>query len=56
MWIGTLNNPDMATAEEYLKLWHTKGKAVYVTGQVEKGLETAPSTCSTTSTSTPTGA
>ena len=30
MFIGTLNNP--TETEDYLKLWHTVGKAVYVTG------------------------
>jgi len=38
MYIGTLNNPDLTTCEDYLKAWHTSG-CVYVTGQVEKGKE-----------------
>ncbi len=39
MFIGTLNNPDLTTCEQYLQAWHTTG-CVYVTGQVEKGKET----------------
>jgi len=37
-WIGTRYNlPDIEiAAEEYIKLWHTKGKAKYVNGQVER--------------------
>lgn len=37
MWLGTLNNPDTTTVEEYLRLWHTQAKATYVTGQLERG-------------------
>ncbi len=32
MFIGTLNNPDLNTLEQYLELWHTKAGAEYVTG------------------------
>ncbi len=46
MYLGTLNNPtdhypdfDLA---QYLESWKTKGKAVYVTGQLEKGEEVTP--------------
>lgn len=46
MYLGTLNNPtdhypdfDLA---QYLESWKTKGKAVYVTGQLEKGEEGTP--------------
>lgn len=38
-WLGTLNNPDVALARDYLELWHTKAGARYVNGQVEKGAE-----------------
>jgi len=31
MWICTLNNPKH-DCEDYLKLWHSKAGAVYVTG------------------------
>lgn len=37
MYICTLNNPDVVMCEDYLKNWHTKGGAVFVTGQLEKG-------------------
>ncbi len=40
MFIGTLNNPK--ETEAYLKLWHTKAGAKYVTGQLEKGKEGTP--------------
>ncbi len=36
MWIGTLNNPDVCVAEDYLKKWFDAG-AAYVCGQIEKG-------------------
>jgi len=36
MFIGTLNNPE-ALPQDYLEAWHTTAKAVYVTGQLEKG-------------------
>ena len=39
MFIGTLNNPDLTTCEDYLKAWHTTAGAEYVTGQLEKGTE-----------------
>ncbi len=46
MYLGTLNNPtdhypdfDLA---QYLEAWKTKAKAVYVTGQLEKGEEGTP--------------
>lgn len=35
-FIGTHANPKMESVEKYLELWHTKAKASYVTGQVEK--------------------
>lgn len=38
-WIGTYNNIDVTIAEDYLKKWHETAKAVYVTGQIEKGKE-----------------
>lgn len=38
-WLGTLNNPDLTTVEEYIKLWYTKAKATYVNGQLEQGKE-----------------
>lgn len=38
MFIGTLNNPQ-DNAEDYLRQWHTQAKAVFVTGQLEKGKE-----------------
>lgn len=38
-WICTLNNPDTTTCEDYLKAWKDTAKAVYVTGQLEKGTE-----------------
>lgn len=36
-FIGTLNNPDLTMVEEFLRAWFTTGKAIYVTGQLEKG-------------------
>lgn len=38
-WIGTLNNPEVALAEDYLSKWKSHGGARYVNGQVEKGVE-----------------
>lgn len=32
MYIGTLNNPDVATAPDYIKAWTTQAGAVYSTG------------------------
>jgi len=37
MWIGTLNNPEIVFAEEYLEAWKAKPDCAYVTGQFEKG-------------------
>ena len=37
-WLGTLNNPDTTTVEQYLKGWFDDG-ASYVNGQLEKGKE-----------------
>jgi len=42
MWIGTYNNIDTCICEDYLEKWHTLHKAVYVTGQLEKGKEGTP--------------
>ncbi len=46
MYLGTLNNPtdhypdfDLA---QFLEAWKTQAKAVYVTGQLEKGEEGTP--------------
>ena len=39
MWIGTYNNPDVTMCESFLKAWHEQAKAVFVTGQLEKGKE-----------------
>lgn len=39
MYIGTYNNIDTTIAEAYLKKYHTEHKAVFVTGQIEKGKE-----------------
>ena len=36
-WLCTLNNPDTALAEEYLRKWKESHKCTFVTGQVEKG-------------------
>lgn len=38
-WLGTLNNPDLTLAEDYLKKWKDVNKCTFVTGQVEKGAE-----------------
>jgi hypothetical protein len=40
-FIGTLNNPTVPP-QEYIELWHTKAKATYVCGQLEKGKEGTP--------------
>jgi len=37
MFICTYNNPPSGEAEQYLSKWHSQAKAVYVTGQLEKG-------------------
>lgn len=37
MWIGTLNNPEIVFAEEYLEAWKAKPDCAFVTGQYEKG-------------------
>lgn len=37
-WLITHNNPTVSLAE-YLEAWHTRGKAAYVVGQLEKGAE-----------------
>lgn len=39
MFIGTLNNPDTTTCEDYINAWHKTGTAVFVTGQLERGKE-----------------
>jgi len=36
-WLCTLNNPDTATTESYLKSWKDYKHCNYVTGQVEQG-------------------
>ncbi len=36
-WFATYNNIDLTVAKEYLEAWHTKHKAVYAVGQIEKG-------------------
>lgn len=38
-WLCTLNNPDAATAQEYLSKWFTTARARYVNGQLERGKE-----------------
>lgn len=42
MWIGTLNNPDTTTMEEFIKAWVDIAGAVYATGQLEKGANGTP--------------
>ncbi len=46
MYLGTLNNPTQHHPDfdlaQYLESWKTKGGAVYVTGQLEKGEEGTP--------------
>lgn len=46
MYLGTLNNPTSHYPEfdlaQYLEAWHTQGKAVFVTGQLEKGESGTP--------------
>jgi len=42
MFIGTLNNPDTTICEDIINGWVTKAKAVYCTGQLEKGAEGTP--------------
>ena len=37
-WLGTLNNPDTTSCEQYLKACYTSG-ARYFKGQLEKGKE-----------------
>ncbi len=37
MWVGTLNNPEIVFAEEYLEAWKAKPDCAFVTGQYEKG-------------------
>ncbi len=37
MWLGTYNNIDLTVAADYLEKWHSQHKAVFATGQVEKG-------------------
>ncbi len=37
MWNGTLNNPEIVFAEEYLEAWKAKPDCAFVTGQYEKG-------------------
>lgn len=32
MWIGTLNNPEIVFAEEYLEAWHNRPDCAFVTG------------------------
>ncbi len=41
MFIGTLNNPKVDTAE-YLEAWYKQPGVCYVTGQLEKGEEGTP--------------
>lgn len=36
-WLCTLNNPEVALAQDYLEKWHTVAKADYVCGQLEQG-------------------
>jgi len=38
-WLGTLNNPDVVHAEDYINKWKSQGGARYVNGQVEQGAE-----------------
>jgi len=42
MFIGTLNNPKVEDLEDIITSWVTKAKAVYCTGQLEKGAEGTP--------------
>jgi len=42
MFIGTLNNPDTTICEDIINGWVTNAKAVYCTGQLEKGAEGTP--------------
>ncbi len=42
MWLGTYNNIDPCICESYLEKWHTQEKAIFVTGQLEKGEEGTP--------------
>ncbi|MBA7549491.1 hypothetical protein ES705_41975 [subsurface metagenome] len=39
MFIGTLNNPDTTTCEQYIEAWSKAGDAAFATGQLEKGAE-----------------
>lgn len=42
-FLGTYNNPtDEEFVIKYLELWNTKGEAVYVVGQMERGAEGTP--------------
>jgi len=41
MWIGTLNNPKVDTAE-FIEAWSKQPGVCYVTGQLEKGSEGTP--------------
>lgn len=38
-WLGTLNNPDLTSVEDYLKRWKDTLDCQYVNGQLEKGKE-----------------
>jgi len=42
MFIGTLNNPDTTILEDIVHSWVTKAKALFCTGQLEKGAEGTP--------------
>lgn len=37
-WLGTLNNPDLTTCEQFIHSWVSAG-ASFCTGQLEKGKE-----------------
>jgi len=41
-WLLTLNNPGDDLTQDYLERIHLKMKAVYTTGQLEKGAEGTP--------------
>lgn len=38
-WLGTLNNPEVESVEDYLRMWYEKAHAKYVVGQLERGAE-----------------
>lgn len=37
MFIGTYNNIDTTTCEDFINAWVNKGNAAFATGQLEKG-------------------